>query len=537
LQESQQKLVAFIVQKDIPPPTTTFIKKLRYYPYKHFLFRFNKRFFLYNDAYIKRPLTELLDVSDYPVIECTTGKKKYSEYFSEDDINTIKALQLDFVVKMGFGIIRGEILNCARYGIWSYHHDDEQVIRGGPPGFWEIYHNHLHQGVILQRITAKLDAGKLIEKAFFPVFSHSYNYHLNLIMNESSFLLKKAFINLKTNPSSFDNLPDIKTTAPVYKFPTNINFLLFTLKQLMRKFAFHYDQLFKTEFWKIGLLQKPVDSFSNEHFNEKNTTWITAKNSVAYLADPFVYNLQGKNYVLTEEYNYAKQQAHITRFAVDEPGKHEICIEEPFHLSYPYIFENIDGTVYCLPEAANDNSVRLYVLDPDTNTFIYKKQILHNFPAIDPTIFYFNKTYWLFCTREEACFNTHLYLFHADTIDGPYLSHPKNPVVSNIHCARPGGGLLVKNGKLIRPAQDCSKTYGWKLKFMEITDLSTTEYSEIEASEIIPERSMGIEGLHNISGNDTITVIDAKYYKFCQVSFNNILTAKLKRLQKKLARK
>ncbi|OQP45022.1 hypothetical protein A4H97_33205 [Niastella yeongjuensis] len=537
LQESQQEFVAFIVPKDVQAPTTSFVKKLSQYPYKHLLFRFHKRFFLYNDAYVKKPLTALLDPSRYPVIECVTTQKKYSEYFSDEDITTIKSLELDFVVKMGFGIIRGEILNCARYGIWSYHHDDEQVIRGGPPGFWEIYHNHLHQGVILQRIASKLDAGKLIKKALFPVFSHSYNYHLNLIMNESSFLLKKAFIDLKTNPSSFDNLPDITTTAPIYKFPTNITFLLFGLKQLKRKFAFHYEQLFKTEFWKTGLLKKNVDPISTGQINESNITWVTAKDRLSYLADPFVYSLQGKEYVLAEEYSYKKQQAHITRFAVDAPEKQEICIEEPFHLSYPYIFENIDGAIYCLPETASDNSVRLYLLDPTANTFLFKRQLLQNFPAIDPTLFYFNNTYWLFCTRDEECFNTHLYLFHADTLDGPFRSHPKNPIVSDIHCARPGGGVLVRNGKLIRPAQDCSKTYGWKLKFMEVTQLSTTDYAEKEISEITPEQFNHVRGLHNISVSDALTVIDAKYYQFSRINFINILTAKLKKLQRKLFRK
>jgi methionyl-tRNA formyltransferase len=84
---------------------------------------------------------------DLPTLECAVSKKgSYSEYFSDEDLEQLRALNLDFLIKFGFGVTRGAILDVARYGVWSFHHDDETRYRGAPPCFWEIYlvHPRLH---------------------------------------------------------------------------------------------------------------------------------------------------------------------------------------------------------------------------------------------------------------------------------------------------------------------------------------------------------------------------------------------------------
>src|SRR6266568_7320763 len=74
-----------------------------------------------------------------PKIYCTPHRRgRFSEYFAEPDIEQIKSYNLDFILRFGFGILRGPILTAAKYGIWSYHHDDEQRYRGIPSSFWEI---------------------------------------------------------------------------------------------------------------------------------------------------------------------------------------------------------------------------------------------------------------------------------------------------------------------------------------------------------------------------------------------------------------
>ena len=51
-------------------------------------------------------------------IKCKIIKKgKYSQYFERHDIDKIKNYKLDFILRFGFGTIRGDILDVAKYGM------------------------------------------------------------------------------------------------------------------------------------------------------------------------------------------------------------------------------------------------------------------------------------------------------------------------------------------------------------------------------------------------------------------------------------
>src|SRR5262249_26521280 len=66
------------------------------------------------------------------------------------------------------GILRGGILQCARFGVLSFHHGDNCVNRGGPPGFWEVYHRWTRTGFVVQRLTEELDGGEVLLRGFVP---------------------------------------------------------------------------------------------------------------------------------------------------------------------------------------------------------------------------------------------------------------------------------------------------------------------------------------------------------------------------------
>lgn len=82
--------------------------------------------------------------------------------------------------------------------------------------------------------------------------------------------------------------------------------------------------------------------------------------------------------------------------------------------------------------------------------------------------------------REERLPWTDLLLFHADSPLGPWTAHPMSPVVSNVRHARPSGRLFRRSGALLRPAQDCSRTYGGAISLRRIVTLTTTVYEEVE---------------------------------------------------------
>ena len=100
-------------------------------------------------------------------IEVEPIGKKFVQRFPPDAIEKIQSKKLDVLLRFGFNILHGEILTSARYGVWSYHHGDNEFYRGGPPHFWELYEKAPLSGVILQVLTEELDGGLVLCKSLF----------------------------------------------------------------------------------------------------------------------------------------------------------------------------------------------------------------------------------------------------------------------------------------------------------------------------------------------------------------------------------
>ena len=55
--------------------------------------------------------------------------------YSEEDLELISSKNLDMLVRGCGAILRGRILEICKYGIISFHHGNNDLFRGGPPGF------------------------------------------------------------------------------------------------------------------------------------------------------------------------------------------------------------------------------------------------------------------------------------------------------------------------------------------------------------------------------------------------------------------
>lgn len=83
---------------------------------------------------------------------------------------------------------------------------------------------------------------------------------------------------------------------------------------------------------------------------------------------------------------------------------------------------------------------------------------------------------------------------------------------------RPAGGLFYWNEKLIRPAQDCTRSYGCALNLYEVTAVGDDGYSEKLLKKISPDQirsDLGrtANGIHTYNLNDDYEVIDLKGYE------------------------
>jgi hypothetical protein len=101
-----------------------------------------------------------------------------------------------------------------------------------------------------------------------------------------------------------------------------------------------------------------------------------------------------------------------------------------------------------------------------------------------------------------------LCLYRAASPVGPWQVHPANPVVFDGASARPAGALFYYGGALLRPSQDCSRTYGGGIRFLQVEALSTKEYRETPVSRIDTSWLPGLKGTHTYNCDARFEVLD-----------------------------
>src|SRR5262249_26466883 len=75
-----------------------------------------------SDAFEEVDVQESL--SSCPVVSVAPEMKKFSDWFPDDAVETIRGYDLDVAISFGFRILRGAALRIAKHGVWSYHHGD-----------------------------------------------------------------------------------------------------------------------------------------------------------------------------------------------------------------------------------------------------------------------------------------------------------------------------------------------------------------------------------------------------------------------------
>ncbi len=492
-------------------------KKSRFRKYfsRNMLFHLFDRFFFHPSEKKGEDLHP--EMSAASILKCKVGKKGHSEFFSPADIDRIRSQNLDFILRFGFNIIRGEILESARYGIWSFHHDDERKYRGGPPCFWEIYFRDTVTGAILQRLTDRLDNGIILKKAYLRTLKQSYSHNLNQMLAVSSswpVLVADEIIR-----NGYKAEPAEESYAPVYKIPGNWKMVIFLWRLLWNKLIYHYWDLFRPEAWNVGLVKYPIHQIALNQvtLRPEDIIWLRLFEKSNYLADPSGFMEENKLHILVEDYNYSKCRATISEIIWDPPRNSFSApiriIEGKKHLSYPFVVEH-QKVIYCLPESYQDGNIGLYRRNFSEEAFIEDHVLLENVDAIDPTLFFYNNTWWLFFTSKEFS-RSHLYIYHSDILLGRYEPHRKNPVKMDVRSSRPAGTPFVYDGSLYRPAQDCSHTYGGRVCVNKVIKLTPDEFDEIPTHFVGPV--MGTrhsKGLHTLSSVGEYTLIDGKRFHF-----------------------
>ena len=281
--------------------------------------------------------------------------------------------------------------------------------------------------------------------------------------------------------------------------------------------------------WSIGIYNGASPSELTSPRNIKNPV-LTADDvtdiPAQFVADPFIINDNQTWYMFFEVMNAQTRKGSIG-FATSIDGLKwtykQIVLDEPFHLSYPYVFK-WNGDYYMIPESSQSHQLRLYKAAQFPVKWSFVKTLLNgNFK--DSSIFFYAGKWWLFSEQEFGF----LHLYFADTLEGPWIEHPQSPIIKgNSRISRPAGRILIMDNKVIRFAQDHHPIYGRQVRSFIVTDLTPATYSETEdaRSPILQPDGTGwnADGMHQI---DAYQTADGKWIA-CVDGFRNAILFGLK---------
>jgi hypothetical protein len=241
-------------------------------------------------------------------------------------------------------------------------------------------------------------------------------------------------------------------------------------------------------------------------------SWNTIANpGLRFLADPFPMVWQGATYVFVEDFDHRQGKGIISVVPFDSGGPSAgplPVLEEPWHLSYPFVFED-GNNIWMIPESCESRQISLYRAANFPTGWVKEATLLKDISAGDTTIVRHLGRLWMFTTILNAGRSTDsLSIFTADRLFGPWLPHPRNPVLLDAAAARSGGNIILRNGKLWRPVQDCRGRYGGALGLAEITRLDDTDYHQIVRKVLHPGAEWPGRRLHTLNRSGRLECID-----------------------------
>ena len=487
------------------------------------------------------PLESLLGSNS--VIDCNVIKTgEDSSCFKEADIEKIRAANLDFIIRFAAGRVEGDVLESSRFGVWYYHlgADDAQAH---PAGFWEIYKGNATSSCSLRRLGAQAQSDRTLKWGRLKTLNASYSANLSQLLIQGSRLLAQACLDIGNGVD-----PVIQNSSPLVGNPArhepgSFECVMFYLRLKRNKLKNFYTNLFVHRHWGLALSFSPIEDLWLRP-NSADVSLLPLPSRATFHADPFGFCYQDGLAILHERWSSIDAHGAIACSFIDKDSLDElrlkptsetdpaipavetlpVDIKFSHHSSYPYVFE-YEGEYYCVPETSEAARVSLYRFGGSSGEWTYITDIISDFAAVDSSIVRYSGKWWLFCTNLKDNPDSHLYIFHADELLGPWKPHLNNPVKMDIRSARPAGTPFEHEGALYRPAQDSSRSYGGAIAIQKVTDLSPISFAEEHCGDLkLLADNLRVDGMHTLSVAGESIVLD--YYR--RAFLPNILVHRLK---------
>jgi hypothetical protein len=430
--------------------------------------------------------------------------------FAPESLEILRNLDLDVLVRMGFNILRGEVLRVPEYGIWSFHHGDNRVFRGEPPGFWEVANGTAQSGVVLQVLSEELDNGRVIRRAAYNTVTGSWNQNRRTLYGKSTVLLADAMSEL-ISTGGVRTVGDVRPVAlfdqPLMRAPGAAQ-LMTTGAKLAVRLASQRRPGRAIDRWELVVARQLRYGFAL-----RRAQAVPAPPG-RYWADPFLIEHEGRHWVFFEDFDLPSNRGHIAAGELTPEGLRDVrpVLDPGTHLSYPFLLRH-GGRLFMIPESADQEHVRAWECESFPDRWRPGPVLLDGVKAYDTTLVEHTGRWWMFTGIQRSPWSDpgdELHVYSADhPLSTNWTAHPRNPVVADAGTARMAGPLFHHDGRLYRPSQAAGQVYGSGLQFARIDRLTVNDYRETLVERVQPKWEPDLVGIHHFSRLGDTAVLDA----------------------------
>lgn len=274
---------------------------------------------------------------------------------------------------------------------------------------------------------------------------------------------------------------------------------------LMEKMKVLWGKAFVGGEWKVGYRLR----------NEPNGQYCLVDTPAGtWAADPFLYEANGEHYLFVELYEEKKNKACIAyyRFIDGVPVYQDKSIDQPYHMSYPCVFEH-NGEHYMIPETSANQSVDLYRATEFPKKWEKVKTLVSGARYVDTTVFQRAESYCAVSYQKKQS-GWNLDVFELDMQKMNMIKMGTKCFAANI--GRPAGMFFYEND-LLRPAQDCCCKYGESLILYAVDKVNNEEYEEHQVTKMsakdIP-MSTQPDRIHTYNRDSKYECVDVYFEKF-----------------------
>lgn len=282
-----------------------------------------------------------------------------------------------------------------------------------------------------------------------------------------------------------------------------------SLKEKLKSWYLSFTQ-FK---WTVGVADyDPTVILDPE--SKLKIHWVKHKCTESWFADPFILKeTEDSIYILVEEFIYSKNKGRISLLVVNR-NKWVLeqiipVIELDTHLSFPAYYR-IGEKVYIYPESTKSGKLTLYEYDEQAGTTKAVKVICDK-PLADPALYEQDGHKKILATTSPRDNGKVLDIYPYDDLPA---TEPEKRITLKTNVARNAGLPFRVDNRLIRPAQDCTHSYGScvVLQDMIITN-ENIEFKEIKR--LYSPLFKYHEAFHTFNVfEDKIVAVDAEGFRF-----------------------